>query len=257
MFETIIFEKKDNVAWIRFNRPSELNSFTKKMHKEIIQSLKEVKKNEQIRAVILTGEGRAFSAGQDLKDVQEKLDYGDYLRETYNPLILEIVSLEKPVIAAVNGVAAGAGFSLALACDFRLVSSRAKFIEAFINVGLVPDSGHLFFLPRIIGYAKALELAALGGELSAEEATKIGLVTKLVPHETFEEEVHSFAKHISSMPTKTIGLIKKQMHESFHSNLSQMLEGEAYAQQIAGKTEDHREGIAAFLEKRKPNFKGK
>jgi 2-(1,2-epoxy-1,2-dihydrophenyl)acetyl-CoA isomerase len=172
-------------------------------------------------------------------------------------MVQALVSMEKPVIAAVNGVAAGAGMSLALACDFRIASEKASFIEAFIHVGLVPDSGNLYFLPRLVGHAKAMELAVLGEKITAKEAVEIGLVNRTVSEEDFMLEVETFAEKLSHMPTKAIGLIKRYLNKSWDSNLNEMLEFEAQAQKIAGESEDHQEGLQAFLEKRKPTFTGK
>ncbi|MGC4377846.1 enoyl-CoA hydratase-related protein [Fictibacillus sp. Mic-4] len=256
MFETITYETRRNVAWITLNRPDKLNAFTSQMHKELLSALKTANKEEEVRAVVITGAGRAFCSGQDLGNA-ESLDYGDVLRNGYNPVIQAIVSMEKPIIAAVNGVAAGAGASLAFACDFRLVSEKASFIEAFIHVGLVPDSGNLYFLPRLVGHAKAMELAVLGEKIPAEEANRLGLVTRLVKEESWVEEVETFAEKLSSMPTKAIGLIKRYLNKSWDADLNEVLEYEALAQTAAGNTADHKEGVAAFMEKRKPVFIGK
>lgn len=257
MYETIKLSIAGNVAWLTLNRPHKLNAFNKNMHLEIIDVVKKVKKDDAIRCLVITGEGRAFCSGADLSEVQGEIDYGEFLRKQYNPMILELTSLEKPVIAAVNGVAAGAGFSLALACDFRLVQEQASFIQAFIHIGLVPDSGNLYFLPRLIGYAKALELSVLGEKITVEQANELGLVTKIVSADRWNQEVQEFADKIAAMPTKAIGLIKRYMQKSFETDLEEMLENEANAQKIAGMTMDHKEGVQAFLEKRKAKFIGK
>lgn len=259
MFETITFETKHKVAILTLNRPDKLNSFTEQMNKEIVKACKEVAKNDDIRALIITGAGRAFCAGEDLASVNSgaPINHGDFLRKRYNPMIMAIHSLEKPVIAAVNGAAAGAGCSLALACDFRLASSKASFLEAFIHIGLVPDSGSCYFLPRIVGLAKALELAILGEKIPADQALELGLVTKVYEPDQLQDEALAFATRLANMPTKAIGLIKRTMYKGLATDLEGTLNEEAYAQEIAGKTHDHQEGVAAFMEKRKPVFEGK
>lgn len=256
MYETILFEVKNGVAWVTLNRPDKLNSFTEQMNQEMSQAMKQIAKDDAIRAVVITGEGRAFCSGEDLGSLGEETNHADILRNRYNPMVQALAAIEKPIIAAVNGVAAGAGMSLALACDFRLASEKASFVEAFIHVGLVPDSGNLYYLPRIVGHAKALELAVLGEKISADDAMKHGLVTKVIPVDEWEEQVTAFAERLAAMPTKAIGLIKRYLMESWHSNLDEMLEKEAYAQRIAGLSQDHKEGVEAFLQKRKPEFKG-
>ncbi|MCK6255914.1 enoyl-CoA hydratase/isomerase family protein [Fictibacillus sp. KIGAM418] len=256
MFETIMYETRAGVAWITLNRPDKLNAFMSVMHKEMLSALKTAGKDEEVRAIVITGAGRAFCSGQDLGG-SDNPDYGEVLRQGYNPMVQALVSIEKPVIAAVNGVAAGAGMSLALACDFRLASEKASFIEAFIHVGLVPDSGNLYFLPRLVGHAKAMELAVLGEKISAEQAKELGLVTKVVSDEAFVQEVETFAVRLANMPTKAIGLIKRYMNKSWESDLNEVLEYEALAQKTAGYTQDHKEGVTAFMEKRKPVFTGK
>ncbi|WP_175986733.1 enoyl-CoA hydratase-related protein [Bacillus sp. Marseille-Q1617] len=257
MFETIKYEVKNHVAWITLNRPDKLNAFIRQLNLEVAKAVKESSRNEDVRALVITGEGRAFCSGQDLSEVDDSMDHGEVLRNNYGPMVKEIEACEKPVIAAVNGVAAGAGFSLALACDFRLVSEKASFVQAFVHVGLVPDSGNLYYLANLVGYAKALELAVFGEKIKADQAEKLGLVTKLVPVDSWQEETGAFAERIASMPTKAIGLMKRLLKGSHDLTFDEYLEKEAYAQRIAGQTDDHREGVTAFLEKRRPSFQGK
>ncbi|MGF3104210.1 enoyl-CoA hydratase-related protein [Rossellomorea sp. DUT-2] len=257
MFETIKYEVKNNVAWITLNRPEKLNAFIRQLNLEIQKAMKDSSRNEEVRAIVITGEGRAFCSGQDLSEVDESMDHGEVLRNNYGPMVKEIEQCEKPVIAAVNGVAAGAGFSLALACDFRLVSEKASFVQAFVHVGLVPDSGNLYYLSKIVGYAKALELAVFGEKIKAVDAEKLGLVTKIISLEDWQEETVAFAERIASMPTKAIGLMKRLLKGSADLSFNEYLEKEACSQRIAGKTQDHREGVTAFMEKRRPAFHGK
>ncbi|MBM6619409.1 enoyl-CoA hydratase-related protein [Bacillus suaedaesalsae] len=257
MYETIQYEIQNQLAWITLNRPDRLNSFTAQMNKEIAHALKSSEANDNVRCIVMTGAGRAFCSGQDLEGVGEEMDHGEVLRSNYGPMMKQLAATEKPVIAAINGVAAGAGLSLALACDFRIASEKASMLQAFIHVGLIPDSGNLYTLPKLIGHAKALELAVLGEKISADEAKNIGLVTKVVPVETFLEEVHAFATRLAAMPTKAIGLIKRSLQNSWNISYDEYLELEAQNQRIAGKTIDHQEGVMAFVEKRRPTFVGK
>ncbi|KAA0550084.1 2-(1,2-epoxy-1,2-dihydrophenyl)acetyl-CoA isomerase [Bacillus sp. BGMRC 2118] len=257
MYDTIQYEIQNQIAWITLNRPDRLNAFNAQMNKEIAHALKSSEMNEIVRCIVMTGAGRAFCSGQDLEGVGEEMDHGEVLRLNYGPMIKQLAATEKPVIAGINGVAAGAGLSLALACDFRIASEKASMLQAFIHVGLIPDSGNLYTLPKLIGHAKALELAVLGEKVSADEAKNIGLVTKVVPVETFMEELQAFATRLASMPTKAIGLIKRSLQTSWSASYDEYLELEAQNQRIAGKTIDHQEGVTAFVEKRKPTFVGK
>lgn len=257
MFTTIYYEVKEQVAWITLNRPEKLNAFTPTMNKEVMQALSMAEKDTDVRCLVITGAGRAFCSGEDLGSVGQDTDHAEFLRSRYNPMIERLARLEKPVVAAVNGVAAGAGMSLSLACDFRLAHEQASFIEAFIHIGLIPDSGSLYYLPRIVGHAKAIELAMLGERISAEQAEQIGLVTKLIAADKWEEEVAAFAQRLASLPTKALGLMKRYLYASWTETLPGMLEKEAYGQRVAGLTEDHQEGVQAFLEKRKAQFKGR
>ncbi|WP_273852472.1 enoyl-CoA hydratase-related protein [Guptibacillus spartinae] len=257
MFETIEYEVKDRISWIRLNRPNKLNAFTFVMNKEITEAIQLANNDNESRCVVMTGNGRAFCSGQDLDGVETGVDHGEMLRSTYNPMVKEITSSTKPVIAAVNGVAAGAGMSLALACDFRLAHENASFIEAFVHVGLVPDSGSTYFLPRLIGHAKALELAILGDKVSASDAERLGLVTQIYSNEQWEMGVSQFANRLASLPPKAVSLIKQSLLRSWDGTLDEVLEMEAVAQAEVGQTKDHLEGLRAFTEKRKPVFQGK
>ncbi|MBO8157013.1 MAG: enoyl-CoA hydratase/isomerase family protein [Bacillaceae bacterium] len=257
MYETVKYEVRDHVAWMTLNRPEKLNAFTTQLNKEVRDAIKSAQKDEDVRCLVITGEGRSFCSGQDLSEVDEETDLGEVLRKNYGPMMKQLESCEKPVIAAINGVAAGAGLSLALGCDFRLASDKASFVQAFIHVGLIPDSGNLYYLPRLIGHAKALELAVLGEKISAEEAKDLGLVTRVIAADHFMEEVEGFARRLASMPTRAIGLIKRCLRDSWHMDFNEYLEKEAQGQQIAGQSHDYQEGVQAFLEKRKPEFKGK
>ncbi|WP_264739105.1 enoyl-CoA hydratase-related protein [Cytobacillus firmus] len=257
MFETVKYEVVNGVAWISLNRPDKLNAFTEQLNKEVQQSIKQASRDKEVRCLVITGEGRAFCSGQDLQGVNEDMDHGEVLRRFYNPMVLELHKCKKPVIAAVNGVAAGAGMSLALACDFRLLSDKASFLEAFIHVGLVPDAGNLYFLPKLIGHAKAMELAVLGEKVNAQEAKELGLATKVIPMEKWQDEITAFAERLASMPTAAIAIIKKNLKASWESTLEECLERDAQGQRLAGLTLDHKEGVAAFMQKRKPVFQGK
>ncbi|MFA4137110.1 MULTISPECIES: enoyl-CoA hydratase-related protein [unclassified Brevibacillus] len=259
MYETILYEVSEGVAVVTLNRPDKFNAFTAVMNKEITDALKQAQKNADVRCIVLTGAGKAFNAGQDLSDVAGggDVDYGAFLRDRYNPMILQFQKTEKPIIAAVNGVAAGAGMSVALACDIRLASEKASFVNAFVNIGLVPDSGGCYFLPRIVGIGKALELAMTGEKVSAEEALRIGLVNQVYPAESFMEDALAYARKLASLPTKGIGLIKRTMYKGLEMGLEETLEYEAFAQEAAGRTEDHKEGVTAFMEKRAPRFTGR
>ncbi|MCD5323475.1 MULTISPECIES: enoyl-CoA hydratase-related protein [Pontibacillus] len=256
MGDTILYEVQNGVATITLNRPDKLNAFTHELNHDVRKAVKQASSDEDVRTIVITGAGRAFCSGQDLSGVDDSMDHGEVLRNSYGPMVKEIDRCEKPIIAAVNGVAAGAGFSLALACDFRLASEKASFIEAFIHVGLIPDAGNLFNLPKIVGHAKALELAILGEKISAQQAQELHLVTKVIPLEEWEISVTSFAERLASMPTKAIGLIKRSLKASWQMELHDYLEREAYGQRIAGLTKDHHEGVQAFLDKRKPEFQG-
>jgi 2-(1,2-epoxy-1,2-dihydrophenyl)acetyl-CoA isomerase len=250
---------RDGIGTITLNRPDVYNALNDEITYELQDALKAVAKDDQIRVVVLTGEGKAFCSGQDLKasSGQEKRSFIESLHKRYNPIIRAMRNLPKPIVCRLNGVAAGAGCSLALACDIIVASEEATLIEVFINIGLVPDSGSSYFLPRLVGMAKAFELCTMGSRVKAAEAVAMGLVNKAVPADQLDAAVREYTTYFSKAPTKAIGLIKKMLNKSATSTLDEMLEYEAYSQEIAGSTADYKEGVAAFLEKRKPGFLGK
>ncbi len=258
-FQTLLYQITDGVCTITLNRPDVYNAFNEQMKKELNDALKEAEKDSTARCVVIRGAGdKAFCSGQDLKEHSGgKRSLKESLEKSYNPMIRKIRTMEKPVIGMINGVAAGAGCSLALACDMRIMSSNAKLIEVFIRIGLVPDSGSHWFLSRLVGMARAFEYATTGRDISAEEAERVGLVNKTVPPEKLEEETMSLARKFALAPTKAIGLIKRTLNKSLASDLDTILDYEATIQQIASETEDHQEGIKAFLEKRQAMFRGK
>ncbi|MBK9334476.1 MAG: enoyl-CoA hydratase/isomerase family protein [Ignavibacteria bacterium] len=258
MYNTILFEKKEAVLYITLNRPEVFNAFNEDMLIELNDAFEKAAGNKEIRCIVLTGAGKAFCSGQDLKDFNEKKStFKEALDKRYNPLIKKITEINAPVICALNGVAAGAGMSLALACDYRIGAENSSMTEVFINVGLVPDSGSGFFLPRIVGYAKAFELCITGEKITANEALKLGLLNKVVSNNALLKKYTDItAKQFASRPTYAIGLIKQLLRNSFESDLQSILEKESEFQQRAGETNDFQEGINSFLEKRKPAFKG-
>lgn len=256
MFETIRYDVKDGIAWLYLNRPTKLNAFIAQMNRDVKDAIKAASNDDQVRCVVISGEGRAFCSGQDLSEVDENMDHGQVLRDHYGPMIMQIRKCEKPIVGAINGVAAGAGFSLALACDFRLVSERASFLNAFVHVGLIPDSGNLYYLTQLVGQAKAAELSILGEKVSAVDAVDMGLANRLISVETWEEDVNAFATRLAALPTKAIGLIKRSLKAVTELTFEDYLEQEAQGQRIAGLTNDHREGINAFMGKRKPVYSG-
>lgn len=255
--ETLKLTENNGVAWITLNRPEKMNALNHKLTEELTDTIKKLDETETVRVIVLSGEGKGFCSGQDLQEIDGDETISEMVKERYNPMIEALTGIEKPVIAAVNGTAAGAGMSLALACDFRLVHEEAKFVESFIHIGLVLDSGSTYFLPRIVGHAKAMEMAALGEKISAEKARDLGLVTRVVESEDWTGGVEAFANKLANMPTKAIGLMKRYLYKSWETDLSNVLESEAYAQQTAAQTEDFNEGVQAFIEKRKPSFQGK
>lgn len=258
-YETILYTLDEGVLTITLNRPDVLNAFNRKMTSEIQDALKKAERDSSVRCIVFAGAGRAFSSGEDLKArmAEGNTGFGSTLRERYNPIILKMRNIDKPVLGSINGVAAGAGCSLALACDMRIASEKARFIEVFVRVGLVPDSGSSFFLPRLVGMGKALEMAFLGDEVGAEEALRLGLVNRVVPADELESATRELALRLAKGPTKAIGLAKRAINRALSMDLEELLEYEVYAQETAGASEDHKEGIAAFGEKRTPNFTGK
>ncbi len=259
-YETILYTVENGVATITLNRPDKLNAFNDQMIAEATDAFKQAGRNAEVRVAILTGNGRAFSSGQDLADVVERgedFSIGEHLRHGYHKLIKQMVRLEKPIIGAINGVAAGAGCGVALATDFRVASDKASFMLAFSKVGLVPDSGTNWFLPRLIGQARAYEMAFTAEKVPAQKAYDWGMINRIVPAEQLHEEVVAWAGSMATGATLAYGLTKRAMYKAWDSNLFDALEYEAYLQEIAGRSEDNKEGVTAFLEKRTPQFKGK
>tara|TARA_A100001391_G_scaffold69_3_gene139 strand:+ start:900 stop:1715 length:816 start_codon:yes stop_codon:yes gene_type:complete len=268
-YDTIEFSLRDGVATLVLNRPDRLNSFNEAMHQEVRQALTEVQaavETGDCRALLLTGNGRGFCAGQDLSDRavspkdgapgDDMPDLGYSIETYYNPLIRTLTALPVPVVCAVNGVAAGAGANIALACDLVLAARSANFTQAFAKIGLVPDSGGTWQLPRQVGLARAKGLAMLGDKLSAEQAEAWGLIWRVVDDEALRDEAAALAAHLATQPTRGLALIKQALNESGTNDLDTQLDLERDLQRQAGRTADYREGVAAFMEKRKPEFKG-
>lgn len=260
--QTVLTSDDAGVRTITLNRPDVLNACNVTMLEALGKAVRDAERETSVRCVVLTGAGRAFCSGQDLADVADRyqsdapIELGGHLRKNYHPTIIKLRTMEKPVIACVNGVAAGAGCSLALACDLRIAAESASFIESFVNVGLVPDCGGTFMLPRLIGVSRAMEMACTGRKVKADEALRMGLVNQVVADAELTAETMKLAKKLAGLPTKAIGLTKRALNASWSADLETQIEYEAMLQTTAGQTKDHREGVVAFLEKRPPNFAG-
>lgn len=255
---TIDLHIDSGIAVLRLNRPESFNSFNKEMALELQKNLDYLATDKSVACVVLIGEGKAFCAGQDLKEITspDGPPLTTIVRDHYNPIIEKIRNLPKPVLAAVNGVAAGAGANIALACDVVVATESASFIQAFSKIGLIPDSAGTFFLPRLIGFQRASALMMLGDKISAAEAQTMGMIYKSVPDQNFEAEWKSIARKLADLPTKGLAFTKIALNQSAHNNLAQQLALEEQLQTKAGETHDYKEGVAAFLEKRKPHFTG-
>lgn len=255
--ETILFEVKNNIAFITLNRPEKLNAFNRQMALLLQQKLDECNASKDIRCVYITGSGKGFCAGQDLSEIaDDPKGMNIILREQFNPIVTKIRKLEKPVVAAVNGVAAGAGANIALCCDVIVAANSATFVQAFSKIGLVPDSGGTFMLPRLIGWQRASALMLLGEKVSAEEAEHMGMVYKLFKDDIFETEAKKIAATLAQMPTRGLWFTKQALSWAFSHTWFEQLANEDKLQQRAADTCDFKEGVKAFLEKRKPHFKG-
>jgi len=260
-YQNISFEIRTGVAIVTLNRPDSLNSFTTQMHAELRDAMQRVASDKAIRCLLLTGAGRGFCAGQDLNDRAvapggEMPDLGESIGKNYNPLVRAIVGLEKPVVCAVNGIAAGAGANIALACDIVLASRNAGFIQGFSKIGLIPDSGGTWNLSRLVGRARAMGLAMLSNRISAEQAQQWGMIWQAVDDEKLMEEAMTIATHLATQPTAGLGLTKRAINAAGGNSLELQLDLEQELQSLAGRSADYREGVAAFLEKRKPEFTG-
>ncbi len=258
-YDTLLIALADGVLTVTLNRPDVLNAVNEQLSRDLQESLRFADRSVEVRCVVLTGAGRGFCSGQDLRDRAGVGDvsYADSIRRRYNPLILRLSTMEKPTIAAVNGVAAGAGCNVALAADIRIASDRARFIEVFSRIGLIPDSGGTYHLPRLVGLAKAFELAYTADEIDAAEALRIGLVNRVVAHDDLLTVTMDLARRLAEGPTRGYGLTKRAFRYAMSAPLDAALEYEAHMQEIAGHTADHQEGVKAFLEKRKARFEGR
>ncbi|MDS1316734.1 2-(1,2-epoxy-1,2-dihydrophenyl)acetyl-CoA isomerase PaaG [Acinetobacter baumannii] len=261
-YQNIIAEEKNGVGYLTFNRPKALNSFNVDMHREVADVLNQWTKSPDVRCVVISGEGRGFCAGQDLGDRvvdpnAEAPDLGYSIETYYNPLIKTIVNMPKPVICAVNGVAAGAGANIALACDLVIAAKSANFVQAFCRLGLVPDSAGTWFLPRAVGHARAMGLALLGDKLPAETAKEWGMIWDVVEDAELKTKVTELAERLAKQPTFGLSHIKKAIHQSSNNTFDEQMLLERDLQRIAGRSEDYREGVQAFMNKREPNFKGR
>lgn len=256
---TLIQEFNNGVCTLTLNRPQVFNSFNKEMALALQQALDDCEKDESVRAIVIKGEGKAFCAGQDLAEATDPNgpEMQSIVKDHYNPIIERIRKIEKPVIAGVNGVAAGAGANIALACDLTIAKESASFIQAFSKIGLIPDSGGTFFLPRLIGMQKAMALMMTGEKVMARDAEQMNMIYKAVADDSFEEELIKLSETLASMPTYGLGLTKRAMNESFTNSLTDQLAVEEQLQTLAGKSADFEEGVNAFMEKRSPVFKGK
>jgi 2-(1,2-epoxy-1,2-dihydrophenyl)acetyl-CoA isomerase len=258
---SILLEIDQGVALLTLNRPDSLNSFNVEMHERMREAISAVREDESVRVLVITGAGRGFCAGQDLADRsvspdQEAPDLGASLENYYNPMIRSLRDLPMPVLCAVNGVAAGAGANIALACDITLAAHSANFVQAFCKLGLVPDSGGTWILPRVAGMARAKGMALLGEKISAEQAENWGMIWRCVDDEALQEEAMNMARHLATQPTRGLALIKRALHASSDNNFDEQLDLERDLQRLAGRSEDYREGVSAFMEKRRPTFKG-
>ncbi len=259
MSNSIELKIESGVAWISLNRPEVFNSFNREMALSLQTVLDNCNDDSNVRAIVISGNGKAFCAGQDLKEVTDpdlNPGFRKILEEHYNPIIQKIRTIEKPIIGAINGVAAGAGANIALACDIVVASEHASFIQAFSKIGLIPDSAGTFFLPRLIGFQRATALMMLGDKVTADEALQMGMIYKIFPVSFFNEEVMTLATTLANMPTKALGLTKRLLNQSITNNLEQQLSLESDLQIEASSSNDYKEGVTAFVEKRKPEFKG-
>jgi 2-(1,2-epoxy-1,2-dihydrophenyl)acetyl-CoA isomerase len=255
-YETILAQSQHGVFSITLNRPEVYNAFNTKMLDELSDALKACEKDNSARVLVLTGSGKAFGTGQDLKEVKTNFAFKETIDKKYNPLIKKLTMLEKPTVCAINGVAAGAGLSLAMACDVRLMSDASRLVCAFVRVGLVPDSGLMFNLVRTLGYSKAFEIATLGDAVSASDAVRLGLVNRVVAAESLQAETQTLAERYAKAPSYAIGLIKRGLSKAVVAPFDEMLDLESYFQELAGRSADYAEGKQAFLEKRPAQFKG-
>jgi len=258
VYETLLAETHDGVRVLTLNRPDVLNAVNAQMGRELLQALRDAERAAEVRCVLLAASGRGFCAGADLREqVPGRTSLGDLLRERYNGIVLRMRTMEKPVIAAINGVAAGAGCNLALAADLRVASERATFIEVFSRVGLIPDSGGTWLLPRLVGMGRALEMMFFADPMDALTAERLGLVNRVVPHDDLMAQTKEWAARLAAGPTRAYGLIKRGVNRALALDLEGALEYEAHLQEVAGRTEDHLEGVAAFLAKRTPQYMGR